>query len=211
MDSTLDLYTWHTPNGKKPGILLAELEVPYTLKLVDIGKNENKAHDFLRINPNGKIPALVDRDPSLGEVVVFESGAILVYLAEKYGRFLPTQPGAVRASILSWTFWQVGGPGPMFGQVGYFGRGEPRNEQAYTRFFEESKRLAAVLEAQLEGRDYVCTEYSIADIMNWPWFAGMAERVPELLAETPRVRDWIARVGDRPAVKSGAKFDSASR
>lgn len=211
MDSTLDLYTWHTPNGKKPGILLAELEVPYTLHLVDIGKNENKTHDFLGINPNGKIPALVDRDVNLGAVTVFESGAILVYLAEKYGRFLPPQPGALRASVLSWTFWQVGGPGPMFGQLGYFGRTEPRNEGAYARYFEESKRLAAVLETQLEGRDFLCTEYSIADMMNWPWFSGMADREPEVLAGLPRVRDWLARVGDRPAVKSGAKFDTASR
>lgn len=209
--STIDLYTWHTPNGKKPGILLAELEVPYTLHLVDIGKGENKTHEFLGINPNGKIPALVDRDVQRGAITVFESGAILQHLAEKYGRFLPTQLGGLRAKVLSWTYWQVGGPGPMFGQLGYFGRTEPRNEAAYTRFFEESKRLAAVLEAQLAGQDFICEEYSIADIMNWPWFSGMAERVPELFAETPRVRDWVARVGERPAVKSGAKFDTASK
>ena len=211
LDSTIDLYTWGTPNGKKPGILLAELEVSYTLHRVDIGKNENKAPDYLRINPNGKIPALVDRDGDLGEVVLFESGAILQYLAEKYRRFLPLTPGAPRASVLSWTYWQVGGPGPMFGQLGYFSRTEPRNEAAYSRYLEESKRLAGVLDTQLTSQEYICGEYSIADMMNWPWFQGMAARMPELLTDAPRVRDWIARLEERPAVKAGANFEQVKK
>jgi GST-like protein len=205
----LDLYTWHTPNGKKPGIMLAELELSYRLHLVDLRKGEQKRAAFLALNPNGKIPALVDRDPALGQVVTFESGAILVYLAEKYGRLLPPDRGAKRSDVLAWTFWQVGGPGPTFGQLGKFGRQTPRNEEAFRGFLEESKRLAGVIDVRLADRAFICDEYSIADIACYPWFATVAEKFPEVVDERKALKRWLKRVGSRPAVKRGEQFETA--
>ena len=134
--SMLDLYTWRTPNGRKVPILLAELELPHQLHLIDISKKQQKEPAYLAINPNGKIPALVDSDGPGGErVTLFESGAILAYLAEKTGRLLPRAPAA-RAEVMSWLFWQVGGPGPTFGQLGQFGMETPRNEKAFDKFLD---------------------------------------------------------------------------
>jgi GSH-dependent disulfide-bond oxidoreductase len=203
-----DLYTWHTPNGKKPAILFAELDLPYELHLVNLGQNEQKAPSYLRINPNGKIPALVDTERADGGlVVVFESGAILQYLAEKTGRFLPaSQPG--RAEVLSWVFWQVGGPGPIFSQLFAFGRDRAANEGAYSKFFAESKRLALVLDGRLRDREWIAGEYSIADMTNYPWFAGIAQAHPEVLEGADKVNGWLKRMEARPAVKKGMSLGS---
>ncbi|MBV9945995.1 MAG: glutathione S-transferase N-terminal domain-containing protein [Myxococcales bacterium] len=202
----LDLYTWHTPNGRKPPLLLAELGWPYDLHLVNLGLNEQKAREYLKINPNGKIPALVDTEGSNGElVVVFESGAILQYLADKAGRFLPAD-GPGRAEVLSWVYWQVGGPGPFFGQMIAFGREKPRNERAYAKFFEESRRLVTVLDGRLADREWIAGTYSIADMMNYPWFAAAAEFEPGALEGARHVRRWMDAMAARPGVTAGMNF-----
>lgn len=206
----IDLYTWHTPNGRKVPILLAELDLPYELHLVDLSKGDQKKPDFLALNPNGKIPALVDSDGPDGErVSIFESGAILEYVAERAGRLLP-KSARERAEVKSWLYWQVGGPGPMFGQLGAFARESPRNEKAFTKFFEESKRLAGVLDDGLRDRAYIAGEYSIADIANYPWFAGIDEHEPALLADKANVKAWLARMAARPAVQGGMKLQRAA-
>ena len=198
----LALYTAGTPNGKKVPILLAELDVPYELHKIDFSKNEQKSPEFLAINPNGKIPALIAKEDGHEPITIFESGAILEYLATKHGKFLPTAPKA-RAEVMSWLFWQVGGPGPMFGQAGAFGREEPRNEAAFDKFMKESKRLAAVLDGQLAGREWVAGDYSIADIALFPWFEGIAKFQPTILEGLPAVDAWLTRMRARPAVAKG--------
>jgi GST-like protein len=205
----LDLYTWRTPNGKKAPILLAELGWAYELHLVNLGEGEQKKAPYLAINPNGKIPALVDTEASCGELVsVFESGAILEYLADKAGRFLPReQPG--RAEVLSWVYWQVGGPGPFFGQLLSFSRELPRNQGAFDKFFAESQRLVRVLDGHLKDREWVAGAYSIADIMNYPWFAAVAEIQPAVLDGSEHVKRWIAAMAARPAVQVGMKVGAS--
>ncbi len=202
----LDLYTWRTPNGKKVPILLAELGWSYELHLVNLALNDQKKPEFLAINPNGKIPALVDTEGANAEiVVVFESGAILQYLATKAGKLLPTEePG--RAEVLSWVYWQVGGPGPFFGQMLAFGAHEPRNAEAFEKFVRESKRLVGVLDARLRDREWVAGAYSIADIINYPWFAEVADRQPHVLDGATAVRQWMNRMAARPAVQTGMNF-----
>jgi len=202
----LDLYTWHTPNGQKVPILLAELDWPYELHLVNLGQNEQKKPEYLAINPNGKIPALVDTERTDGGlVVVFESGAIMTYLADKAGRFSPRdEPG--RSEVLSWAYWQVGGPGPFFGQLVAFGRESPRNQAAFDKFFAESQRLARVFDTRLADREWVAGAYSIADMMSYPWFAAVGRAHPEVLEESDAVRGWMARMAARPAVQKGMNF-----
>ena len=204
----LDLYTWRTPNGKKAPILLAELGWPFELHMVNLGQGDQKKPEYLAINPNGKIPALVDTEGLSGElVVVFESGAILEYLADKAGRFLPKdQPG--RSEVLSWVYWQVGGPGPFFGQLLAFARQEPRNEGAFEKFFGESQRLIRVLDGRLRDREWIAGEYSIADIVNYPWFAAVAEHHPAALEGADHVKRWIAAMATRPAVQKGMAIGS---
>lgn len=200
----IELYTWKTPNGRKVPILLAELGWPCVLHLVDLSKDEQKTARYLAINPNGKIPALVD-----GDVVLFESGAILEYLADKSGRFLPTAPPHARAEVLSWTWWQVGGTGPMFGQLGSFGRERPRDDHAFAKFHGEAERLAGVLDAQLEdGRTWIAGEdYSIADIANYPWFDALSHFAPDVLAGMGAVKSWMQRMAARPAVRRGMALE----
>jgi GST-like protein len=201
----LDLYTWRTPNGRKPAIMLAELELPYELHPVDLQQNDQKKPEYLALNPNGKIPALVDRDGPGGErVVIFESGAILLYLAELSGKLLPKDAQG-RNEAIAWTFWQVGGPGPFFGQMGKFGRQKPRNEEVFKGFLEESQRLVRVLDGRLKDREYIAGEYSIADIACYPWFAPIADAFPEAMEGAGEVRKWIERVAARPAVQRGMK------
>lgn len=198
----LALYTAGTPNGKKVPILLAELDVHYELHKIDLAKNQQKSPAFLAINPNGKIPALIATDEGQEPITIFESGAILEYLAMKHGKFLPAAPKA-RAEVMSWLFWQVGGPGPMFGQASAFGREEPRNEAAFDKFMKESKRLAAVLDGHLEGREWVASDYSIADIALFPWFEAIATLQPKILEGLTAVDAWLARSRARPAVAKG--------
>jgi GST-like protein len=198
----LQLYTWRTPNGRKVPILLAELGWHCEMHLVDLGANQQKAPEFLAKNPNGKIPALVD-----GDVVVFESGAILQYIAERAGRFLPTEPGP-RAEVLSWCWWQVGGPGPFFGQLGAFGREEPRDDHAFQKFLAESKRLVGVLDGRLKGREWIAGEYSIADMINYPWFEAIAKLHPDVLEGADAVKAWMKRMAARPAVQRGMALET---
>ncbi len=205
----LDLYTWRTPNGRKVPILLAELELPYQLHLIDLGKGEQKTAAYLAINPNGKIPALIDHVDGGEPVRLFESGAILEYLATKAGRLLPTAP-ARRAEVMSWLFWQVGGPGPMFGQLGAFARETPRNQAAYDKFAAEAHRLVGVLDGGLRDREYLAGDYSIADIATYPWLVAMAESQALSLDGAEHVLAWMGRLALRPAVIAGMSIAAAA-
>jgi GST-like protein len=202
----IDLYATNTPNGQKASIMLEEIGLPYQLFPIDISKGEQHTAAFRAINPNGKIPAIVDRDIEGGQRV-FESGAILIYLAEKSGQLLPTQ-GHNRAEVLAWTFWQVGGLGPMLGQWGHFTRAAPEPiPYAINRYLDESIRLLDVLNQHLIDREFIADDYSIADIMNYTWASSglgfirsaNSDRVEHLTA----LDRWVKLVGDRPAVKKG--------
>jgi len=195
----IDLYTWTTPNGRKVSIMLEELGAEYTAHAIDIGEGDQKTPEFLAISPNNKIPAIVDQENGL---TLFESGAILVYLAEKYGKFMPT--GATeRARSMEWLMWQMGGFGPMLGQTHafhHFNKG--RSEWGEDRFLTESKRLYGVLNTRLDGRDFIVDEYSIVDMACWPWVSRYEWQSVDL-ADYPNVRDWYRRILDRPAVQAG--------
>ncbi len=195
----IDLYTWTTPNGRKVSILLEELGIDYTAHAIDIGKDEQFAPAFLKISPNNKIPAIVDQDTGTS---VMESGAIMVYLADKHGKFLPTDPKD-RAEVMEWLMWQMGGLGPMLGQAHHFLHFNPgKAAYAEERFATEAKRLYGVLNTRLEGRDYICGDYSIADIACWPWVSRYEWQGIDL-ADFPNVRAWYLRLLARPAVQKG--------
>ena len=203
----IDLYTFNTPNGRKISIMLEELGVPYRAHMVNILKGDQFKPAFLAISPNNKIPALVDQDgPDGAPLSVFETGAILIYLAEKYGQFLPSDP-AGRFQTLQWVFWQVGGVGPMFGQAGHFLRFAPEDvPYAKERYLSETKRLLGVLNTQLSGgHDYIIGDtYTIADIAAAPWIDGLHfYGLGDLLDAYPPVKAWLARVRARPAVQRG--------
>ncbi len=188
------LYTWTTPNGLKPLILLEELGLPYETHWIDIGKGEQHEPNFLRINPNGKIPALVDDD-----VRVFESGAVLMHLAEKTGRFLPAS-GQARADVLTWLFFQMGGVGPMFGQLGHFLRAEEQVPYAIERYRNEVLRLYGVLDERLSEVENLAGEYSIADMATLGW-ADAHGYLKLSIDDFPHVKRWIERLNERPAVQ----------
>ncbi len=195
----IDLYTWGTPNGRKVSILLEELGLPYTTHAVNIGKDEQFAPDFLVIAPNNKIPAIVDHETGIS---LFESGAIMVYLAEKTGKFLPTDP-ATRADVMQWLMWQMGGFGPMLGQAHYFLRNNRGlSEPAEQRFAKEAQRLYGVLDRQLDGRDHVAGEYSIADMAIFPWAARHDWHEVDL-TQFPNVLRWYRALADRAPVQRG--------
>jgi GST-like protein len=204
----IDLYTWTTPNGRKVSILLEELGLPYTVKLVNIGKNEQFAPAFLAVSPNNKIPAIVDHDADGGGLPVFESGAILTYLADTYGHaFLPAS-GAARWKVLEWLAWQVGGLGPMLGQLGYFLRAAEPVQSTIDRFALESTRLLGVMDRRLNEVDYLGGEYSIADMACYPWIAAMAPllKTTPLIAgwdEMTGIHRWLEALAARPAVQRG--------
>lgn len=197
----IDLYSWPAPNGHKVQILVEELGIPYRLIPIDITRGAQHEASYRAINPNGKIPAIVDHAPSDGGALftVFESGAVLLYLAEKERRFLPTELRA-RSELLQWLFWQVGGLGPMMGQAQHFFRYAPEAvPYGITRYQNETRRLLHVMEERLDGRDHLCGDYSIADMACFPWirihkYTGVA------LDEFPRVQAWYGRVRARPAV-----------
>ena len=207
----LQLYSLPTPNGVKVSILLEELGLAYEPHLVDIGKNETWTPDYLSLNPNGKIPAIIDPDGPGGQPLpLFESGAILVYLAEKTGRFLPADPAA-RYETLQWVFFQMAAIGPMFGQVGFFhkfaGR-EFEDKRPRDRYIAESRRLLGVLEGRLEGRDWIMgDDYTIADIAILGWVRNLIGfyEAGDLVgfADFPRVAAWLERGLARPAVQRG--------
>jgi GSH-dependent disulfide-bond oxidoreductase len=201
----IDLYTFGTPNGQKVSIMLEELSLPYRVNRVGIFDGENKRPEFVAINPNGKIPAIVDHDGTGGKPLnVFESGAILIYLAEKTNsELLPTEPAA-RSTTLQWLMWQMSALGPMFGQAGYFGRfSKEKVPSAIERFNTEGNRLLAVLDRQLAQNEFVAgSDYSIADIAIWPWIAG-AEFIGLPLSQYSNVVRWAAAVGSRAAIVRG--------
>ena len=194
----IELYTWTTPNGRKVSILLEELGVEYTVHGVNIGQGEQFEPAFLAISPNNKIPAIVDRETG---VELMESGAIMIYLAEKYGKFLEVGEGRLR--VIEWLMWQMGGAGPFLGQVHHFLHFNPgKAPYAEERFSKEAKRLYGVLERRLEGREFVAGDYSIADMAIWPWISRFEWQEIEL-GEFPNVRDWYLRIAGRPAVQRG--------
>lgn len=203
----IDLYTWSTSNGRKASIMLEELGADYTVHPIHIGKGDQFTPEYLAINPNGKIPAIIDSDgPGGAPITVFESGAILIYLAEKYGRFLPAEPVA-RMEVIQWLMFQMGGIGPIFGQVHHFLRAA-KEEVPYgiERYGTEARRLYGVLDRRLDGRDHLAGDgYSIADIATWPWVLRHEWQQVDL-AEYPNVKRWFDTVGSRPAVQSGIQI-----
>jgi GST-like protein len=196
----IDLYTASTPNGWKASIALEELALPYTVHRLDLQGGEQKQQPFLTINPNGRIPAIVDRD--VGDLAVFESGAILIYLAEKAGALLPTEV-ASRSRVIQWLMFQMGGVGPMMGQANVFYRYAPeRIPYAIDRYQRESRRLFEVLDGQLAQHEYLADDYSIADIANWCWLSTHEWSGVSLDGLTHLAR-WLDAVGARPAVQRG--------
>ncbi|WP_459618652.1 glutathione binding-like protein [Bordetella sp. 2513F-2] len=197
----IDLYYWTTPNGHKITLFLEETGLPYTIHPVNIGKGEQFQPDFLRIAPNNRIPAIVDRAPADGgePVSLFESGAILLYLAEKTGRFI-AQDLRGRAEVLQWLFWQMGGLGPMAGQNHHFsGYAPERIPYAIERYVKETNRLYGVLDKRLSDREFVAgSEYSIADMAAYPWIVPH-ERQGQDLADFPNLQRWFEAIRARPA------------
>lgn len=195
----IDLYTWVTPNGYKASIVLEELGVPYEVHPIDIMKDDQFAPDYLKISPNGKIPAIVDRDNGMA---LMESGAILIYLADKYGRFLPHE-GEPRYRVLEWLMWQMGGIGPMLGQAHHFLQfNKGKSAYAEARYAKEAQRLYGVLDRRLEGRAFIVDDYSIADVATWPWIARFEWQGIDL-NEFPNVKRWYVDIASRPAVQKG--------
>jgi GST-like protein len=206
----LQLYSLNTPNGVKVSIMLEETGLPYEPHLVDITRNETWTPEFLSLNPNGKIPAILDPDGPGGEpLALFESGAILLYLAEKTGQLLPSDP-ARRWETIQWVFFQMAAIGPMFGQVGWFNRFAGKaieDKRPLERYVAESRRLLGVLETRLEGRDWIMDDYSIADVATLGWVRNLVTfyEARELVAfdSLARVPAWLERGLARPAVRRG--------
>jgi len=200
----IDLLYWPTPNGWKVAIALEEMELAYRMIPVDIGKGAQFEAAFLAISPNNRIPAIVDHDPEDGgpPVSVFESGAVLLYLAEKTGRFLPRDPRG-RSEVVQWLMWQMGGLGPMLGQHGHF-KLYAREKIAYAieRYRTEAERLYGVLDRRLADREFLAGAYSIADMACWPWV--VTHKAQEIdLAAFPHVRRWYDTLKERPALRRG--------
>ncbi len=195
----IDLYTWTTPNGRKVSIALEELELPYTAHAVNIGEDEQFAPDFLKIAPNNKIPAIVDNDNG---TAMMESGAILLYLAKKAEKLLPSDEKA-RWSAIEWLMWQMGGVGPMCGQVHHFVRfNQGKSAYAEERFLNEAKRLYGVMDKRLADHEYLAGEYSVADIATWPWISRFEWQTIDL-NDFPNVKRWYTDIANRPAVQRG--------
>jgi GST-like protein len=203
----IDLYTWSTPNGRKASIMLEEVGLPYTVHPVNIGKDEQFRPEFLALNPNHKIPVIVDDEGPSGRLILFESGAILIYLAEKTGRFLPKGPVA-RLAALQWLMFQMGGFGPMLGQAHHFLRqAKQQVPYAIDRYTRETRRLYGVLDKRLGEAEYLAGEYSIADIACYPWAARHEWHQVEL-SDFPNVKRWFDAIGARPTVQRGMQVPS---
>jgi GST-like protein len=193
----IDLYTWTTPNGRKISIALEEFGLPYEVHPIDIGKGEQFDPAFLELSPNNRIPAIVDRENGLR---LMESGAILIYLAEKTGRLLPQEN---RYRIIEWLMWQMGGPGPMLGQVHHFVKyNKGKAPYAEERYLKEAHRLYGVLDRRLADRAFVADDYSIADIAIWPWISRFEWQTIDL-NQYPNVKRWYLAIAARPAVQRG--------
>jgi GST-like protein len=201
----IDLYTWSTPNGHKVQIMLEETGLEYRLHAVNLQEGEQFEPDFLAISPSGKIPAIIDHDGPGGETLpIFESGAILLYLAEKSGSFLPSDPQP-RWQAISWLMFQMGGVGPMLGQAGYFLNKAPEPvPAAIERFTLEAERLFGVVDRRLAEAEFLAGEYSIADIACFPWMS-VYERVEVDISDFPNVARWLEMITARPAVQRGMK------
>jgi len=200
---TIELYTWSTPNGRKISIALEELGLDYSVHPINIIKDEQFAPDFLKISPNNKIPAIVDPDGPDGKPIsLFESGAILLYLADKTGKFMPTDARA-RYDALQWLMWQMGGFGPMLGQAHHFRRfAKEQVPYAIERYTNETRRLYGVLDKHLQGGEHLAGDYSIADMATFPW-AARHEWHGIALEDFPSVKRWYDAVAARPAVQKG--------
>lgn len=203
----IELYTAPTPNGYKASIALEEMEIPYNVHFINLLENEQKAPEFLRICPNGRIPAILDSD---NDLPVFESGAIMIYLAEQSGKFLPTDARG-RSRVIQWLMFQMGGVGPMMGQANVFYRYFPEKLQpAIDRYQSESRRLFEVLDTQLADNEYLAGEYSIADMANWAWVRGY-EWSGISVEGLDHLKRWMEAIAARPAAQRGVKvpFDIA--
>lgn len=203
----IDLYTWTTPNGRKISIALEELGLPYKVFPIDISKGEQFAPEFLKISPNNKIPAIVDHD---ADVSVFESGAILIYVAEKTGSPLLPSAGPARAATIEWLMFQMASVGPMFGQLGHFGVFAPEKiPYAIKRYRDETLRILGVMEKRLGESGFLAGDYSIADIAAYPWVVAAltgplsAALKPAEGPDHPQVKNWLLRIGSREAVNRG--------
>ena len=208
----IDLYFWNTPNGYKPLIMLEELGCAYNIKTIDISNNEQFDPDFLKISPNNKIPAIVDTKPQNVEapISVFESGAILIYLAEKYKKLFP-QRKDVKFDVLQWVFWQVGSLGPMKGQAHHYWR-FAKEDHPYSkkRYRDETVHLLGVLNRQIDSRKFICgDEYTIADIMSYPWISSL-ETLEIDLENFTNVKKWHDRLSERPAIRRAYESGEAA-
>lgn len=196
----IDLYTSATPNGYKVSILLEELKLPYNVIAIDLEKKDQKKSEYLKLNPNGRIPTIVDRDN--GDFSVFESGAILIYLAEKAGQFMPADPKK-HSTVMQWLMFQMGGIGPMQGQAHVFYRYAPEKiEYAINRYQNETMRLYTVLDSQLKDHEFLAGDLSIADIATWPWVRGHLWAGLDI-GELPHLQRWIDVLAERPAFQRG--------
>jgi GST-like protein len=200
----IDLHYWPTPNGWKVSIALEEMDLAYRIVPVNIGRGQQFEPDFLAISPNNRMPAIVDHAPGDGgePISVFETGAILIYLAEKTGRFLPPDPRG-RKEVIEWLMWQMGGLGPMLGQHGHFALyAAEKIPYAIERYRSEAERLYGVLDRRLAGREHICGDYSIADMACWPWVITYKNQGIDLSAY-PNVRRWFDGLKQRPALRRG--------
>jgi GST-like protein len=206
----IDFYYWPTPNGWKVAIMLEECGLEYNLVPLDIGKGDQFKPEFLAISPNHRMPAIVDHGVEGEPVSLFESGAILLYLAEKTGRFMATDAQG-RRETLEWLFWQVGNQGPMAGQLSHFVNYAPGGEDySKTRYANEYGRCLGVLERRLEGRDYMVGDYSIVDMICWPWVL-IARPLGQSLDDFPNITRWRQAVKERPAVRRGVDLGKEFR
>ena len=203
MNKPIELYYWPTPNGRKISIFLEEAALPYSVHPVDIGNGEQFKPEFLKISPNNKVPAIVDPDGPSGEpIAIFESGAILMYLAEKFRKFLAADLRS-RYAVLQWLFFQVGSVGPMLGQAHHFrGYAPEKIGYAINRYTREAGRLYAVMDQQLAAHEFFADSYSVADIAIYPWLA-YHDRQGQNMDDFPHLRRWFDQVGARPGVQRG--------
>lgn len=203
----IDVYYWPTPNGHKITIFLEEAELDYRIKPINIGQGDQFESAFLAISPNNKMPAIVDHSPNDGgePISVFESGAILEYLADKTQRFLPTSDVRARFNVLQWLYWQMGGLGPMLGQNHHFNRYAPEKiPYAIERYVKETTRLYNVLNRQLEDHEFIAGDYSIADMACYPWIVPH-EAQQQRLEDFPALKRWFDALGERPAIQRAYK------
>jgi len=201
----IQLYSWKTPNGRKVSVMLEEIGLPYEVHAVDLGKRQQFTPEYLAINPNNKIPSIIDSDGPGGKpLTLFESGAILLYLAEKTGKLWPRDMRK-RYEVIQWLMFQMGGVGPMFGQANYFFRLEEKVPYAIDRFHKEALRLYRVLEQELSKKEFLAGEYSIADIATYPW-VGRHDIHQVKLEDFPNVKRWFDKISARPAVQKGMEI-----